>query len=159
MLSCDLSGDWAVVGQADLRCLCVLLCHLWVTRSTFWDWSDWNVHTSNLEVTETQSLCLSCPGVSDVAVRPTERCTAPFRTAPPLIVSTPPTKPTTAAPSVRLVSRVTTWEWGKPRTWELGLRMGVSMVMAGLQYITFRCNIHNRIIQLLDRCGEKSETL
>lgn len=48
---------------------------------------------------------LSCPGVSDVAARPTERCTALFPTAPPLTVSTPPTNPTTAAPSVRLVSR------------------------------------------------------
>lgn len=48
-------------------------------------------------------VCYSCPGVSDVAVRPTERCTAAFQTAPPLTVSTPPTNPTTAVPSVRLV--------------------------------------------------------
>lgn len=54
----------------------------------------------------TLPVCFSCQGVSDVAVSPTERCTAAFQSAQPHTALTPPTNPTTAAPYVRPV-RVT----------------------------------------------------
>lgn len=50
-------------------------------------------------------VCVSsCHGVSAVAARPIERCTAASPTVRPLTVSTPPMSPTTAAPSAGAVS-------------------------------------------------------